>query len=93
MSCGRLLNIASGKATSENTERHLNSIIDDGKSARLQFQKECAEDEGRLQRTVKRRPVVNFAKSQQIATRKRSKPPSNAESMRFIHKNVNPCGR
>ena len=83
VSCGRLLNIASGKATSVSSEKYLNSVLEHGKLARLEFQRECAaEDKSRLQKTIKRRTVVNFAKSHQLTAQRKTKAPTSAESMR-----------
>ena len=60
----------------------MNTVLEYGKSAHLSFQKECETDPGRLQKTIKRRPVVDFAKANQMTAGKKPKVPTNAESMR-----------
>ena len=75
------MNIATGKAATEQTERYLNSVLDLGKSARISFEKQCEADPKRFFSSIKKVPVMNFAKSNQKGV-KSCKKTSTIESMR-----------
>ena len=82
-----LLNIATGKAASQETQGYLTGSLVAGHTLRVKFQQECTADEQRFLKPIKRRKVCNFA---QEALKKRhpiAKQKSMAESLRdvFIH--------
>ena len=57
-----LLNIATGKAASKETETYLNETFVDGHRRHVRFRDECAVDNDRFMKPIQRRPVSNFAK-------------------------------
>ena len=76
-----LINIATGKAATEATEKYPTSVLETGKSARIAFENECNVNKKRFFMPIKKIPVMNFAKSNQKGT-KSCKKTSSVESMR-----------
>ena len=60
-----LINIATGKAASKDTQIYLCSILTTGKEARNKFEEECAANAERFFKPVKNTPCMNFAKENQ----------------------------
>lgn len=56
-----LLNISSGKATSETVEKFLLNIEKNGDIRRQAFITECKEDENRFEKSIKKGPLENFS--------------------------------
>lgn len=56
-----LLNIATGKAASEETQDYLTNTLTAGHDLRVKFQEDCAADPERLLKPIPRRKVTNFA--------------------------------
>ena len=56
-----LLNIATGKASSDATRTYLNESLDVGHARHLKFKEECAINKERFLKPIQRRKVVNFA--------------------------------
>lgn len=57
-----LLNIATGKAASPATHEYLTESLKTGHDLHIKFKEECAKDDTRFHKTIKRRNVENFAK-------------------------------
>ena len=69
-----LVNVSSGRAANEATKRYLLETLNRGNKLRMQFEKECEEDESRSLQPVAKTKVLNFAaenvKSSKSAVRK-----------------------
>ena len=69
-----LVNVSSGRAANEATKRYLLETLNRGNKLRMQFEKECEEDESRFLQPVAKTKVLNFAaenvKSSKGAVRK-----------------------
>jgi len=55
-----LLNIATGKSASQETQQYLTTSLVAGKELRIQFQEECSADRERFLKPIRRRKVQNF---------------------------------
>jgi len=64
-----LVNISSGKAANEGTQKFLLGILERGRTLRLQFENDCSVDGSRFLKPVARTKILNFAAD----NRKRSK--------------------
>lgn len=64
-----LVNISSGKAANEGTQKFLLGTLERGRTLRLQFENECSVDGSRFLKPVARTKILNFAAD----NRKRSK--------------------
>jgi len=82
-SSDQLLNIASGKAVSQETTSYLTNCLENGHDLRQQFENECATDKQRFLKPLKRRKVLNFA-HENIKKRIPDKQRAAAESLRDI---------
>ena len=76
-----LLNIATGKAASEKTQLYLLGTIAAGKERHIKFREECASDQERFLKPIKRRKVENFAYDNSRKQQKDKGKPA-AESLR-----------
>ena len=57
----KLFNIRTGFVATKETEKYLLSILNDGKVKRNSFINECAEDETRFSKPIKKTKIENFA--------------------------------
>ena len=79
-----LLNISTDKAASYITQEYLTTCLTSGRELREKFQEECAADEQRFLKPIRRRKVYNFAQenlNKKFFTTKRK---SAAESLRDV---------
>lgn len=56
-----LFNIVTGKAVSEKTSNFLLSVKEKGMEQKREFTEECAVDEKRFERAIKKKKILNFA--------------------------------
>ena len=69
-----LLNISTDKAASYITQEYLTTCLTSGRELREKFQEECAADEQRFLKPIRRRKVYNFAQeslNKKVSTTKR----------------------
>ncbi|KAJ8031889.1 hypothetical protein HOLleu_25241 [Holothuria leucospilota] len=83
MSSG-LLNIATGKAASQETKKYLTESLVAGHELRVKFQEECAADVQRFLKPIQRRRVSNFAQENVKKRSTTAKAKSAAESLRDV---------
>jgi len=80
-----LLNIATGKSASQETQQYLTTSLVAGKELHIQFQKECAADRERFLKPISRRKVQNFAmENSKMRCTPSSKGNTAAESLRDV---------
>ena len=79
-----LLNIATGKASSDATRTYLNESLDVGHARHLKFKEECAINRERFLKPIQRRKVVNFAQENSKKHTKTKGKKAAAESLRDV---------
>ena len=79
-----LLNIATGRAASQETQEYLTGSLVSGHKLHVKFQEECAAEEERLMKPIQRRKVSNFAQENSKKRRPIAKGKPAAESLRDI---------
>ena len=79
-----LLNIATGRAASQETQEYLTGSLVSGHKLHVKFQEECAAEEERLMKSIQRRKVSNVAQENSKKRRPIAKGKPAAESLRYI---------
>ena len=77
----KLINIATGKASSAKAQEFLAHVLEKGNADRLKFETECSQDKTRFLKPITKISVHNFAKDNQVIDRASGKQ-SNVESVR-----------
>ena len=79
-----LLNIATGRVASPETQEYLTGSLVSGHKLHVKFEEECTAEEERLMKPIQRRKVSNFAQGNSKKRRPISKGTPASESVRYI---------